>query len=60
MSSCKLGKIQGFLLSEIFNAGGWVKIENEICGSNYGGKKKHLTLLRTLEERDLVKIEERE
>lgn len=52
-----LGKQQQYLLSEIHHNGGWVEVGPEICGSNYGGQKKHETMVMSLQERGLVEVD---
>lgn len=54
MARKKLGMMQQYLLSEIVNADGWVFVGPEVQGSNYGGQKKHETMVKCLEQRGLV------
>jgi hypothetical protein len=57
MAKKKLGMMQQYLLSEIVNARDWVDVGPEIRGSNYGGQKKHETMVKGLEERGLVEVQ---
>ena len=57
MAKKKLGMMQQYLLSEIVNADDWVEVGPEIQGSNYGGQKKHETMVKILEQRDLVETQ---
>ena len=57
MAERRIGKQQQYLLAELLAAGGWCEVEQTICGSNYGGKKKHLCMLFALEVRGLVEIQ---
>lgn len=49
-----LGQSQEELLSELVHAGGWCEVSDSVCGSNYGGRSKHMRLVRSLERRGLV------
>lgn len=59
MARKKLGQMQQYLLSEIVNSEDWVDIGPEVCGSNYGGQKKHESMVDSLHKRGLVEIRKR-
>lgn len=54
-----LGKQQEYMLSEIVSDGGWVEVGPYVCGSNYGGLKRHETMARALADRGLLDLDER-
>jgi hypothetical protein len=56
VSRNKLGKMQQYLLSEIATVGDWVSIGVKVQGSNYGGQKKHETMVMALEQRGLLEV----
>lgn len=56
MSKKKLGMQQRYMLSEIVHANDWVFVGSQIQGSNYGGQKKHETMVSALESRGLVEV----
>ncbi len=58
MATKALGQKQQYLLSEIFHAGGWVVVNSQVCGSNYGGRKKHETMVSALQDRGLLEVKE--